>query len=325
MPFFQNDQPIIIRHYGGFANDTHFFVKARVLEDKRIEHLESDGVLRTLHNFYKRMGSDEKIGVEVEASWAKGEELLTSDREGYVNLNRTHSLGKRPELNEWVDVNLTLRELDNDFAITNKILRPGTSAEFALISDMDDTVIHTGVASRLKWKLLVNSTFKHPFNRRPLKGVRDFYQALHQGKSGEPINPVFYVSNSPWNLHSYLTTFLNHHNFPKGPLILRDIGVNPMEHTAHGGKYGRIKQIINAFPDLKFVLSGDSAEVDTDIYLQLAREHPEQIRCIFIRTVNHKGRMKRVKELIEANRDIHVKLIRDSSEGLAFAKKMNLI
>ncbi len=156
-------------------------------------------------------------------------------------------------------------------------------------------------------------------------GVRDFYQALHEGKSGKPTNPVFYVSNSPWNLHSYLDLFLDYHYFPKGPLILRDIGVKPMEHTAFGGKYGRVKEIIEAFPKMKFVLSGDSAESDADIYLQLAREYPDQIHSIFIRTVRHKKRMKRVKALIEANQDINIQLIRVSSEGLAFAKKLDLL
>lgn len=323
--FSKKSNPIVIRPYGGYANDARFFAKARVLEDKGIEHLETDGMLRTLRNFYKRMGSDEKKGMQVEVSWNGGHQELVSDREGYINLNAAHGLGSLPSSNDWLDLEFKLSDEQADQPFSTKILQPGKSAEFALISDIDDTIIHTGVASRLKWRLLVNSLVKNPFIRRPLLGVRDFYQALHEGKSGKPTNPVFYVSNSPWNLFGYLNTFLNYHAFPKGPLILRDIGVKPMEHTEHGGKYGRVREIIDAFPDMKFVLSGDSAEADTDIYLQLAREYPDQIHSIFIRTVKHKKRMRRVKALIEANQDVNVRLISHSSEGLAFAKELDLL
>jgi phosphatidate phosphatase APP1 len=324
-PFSHKVNPVVIRPYGGFSNDSHFFAKARILEDKGIEHLETDGILRTLRNFYKRMGSDEKQGIQVDAQWSCGVCELISDREGYINLNTSHDLGPCPTTNSWIDLQFKLNHEKFDHSISSKILRPGTSAEFALISDIDDTIIHTGVASRFKWRLLVNSIVRNPFVRRPFLGVRDFYQALQEGKSGKPTNPVFYVSNSPWNLFGYLNTFLDYHNFPKGPLILRDIGIKPMEHAAFGGKYGRVKEIIDAFPNMNFVLSGDSAEVDTDIYLQLAREYPNQIHSIFIRSVKNKKRMKRVKELIEDNQNVNIRLIYDSSEGLAFAKELDLL
>jgi len=323
--FTSKENPVVVRPYGGFANDAHLFAKARVLEDKGIEHLETDGRIRTLRNFYKRMGSEEKQNIRVDARWSHGSAELRSDREGYINMKALHGLGAPTQENSWVDLEFKLNHETFDHSTSTKILRPGAGAEFGLISDIDDTIIHTGVASRLKWQLLVNSIIKNPFIRRPLLGVRDFYQALHEGKSGKPTNPVFYVSNSPWNLYGYLNLFLEHNQFPKGPLILRDIGVKPIEHSAFGGKYGRVKEIIEAFPKMKFVLSGDSAESDADIYLQLAREYPDQIHSIFIRTVKHRQRMKRVKALIEANQDINVQLIRESSEGLAFAKKLDLL
>jgi phosphatidate phosphatase APP1 len=325
LPISQKVNPVIIRPYGGFANDSHFFAKARILEDKDIEPLETDGAMRTLRKFYKRMGSDEKRGIEVEARWSRGATEVISDREGYINLNVPHDLGASSQFNQWIDLQFKFNHEKFDHSISTKILRPGTSAEFALISDVDDTIIHTGVASRFKWRLLVNSIVRNPFVRRPFLGVLEFYQALQEGKSGKPTNPVFYVSNSPWNLFGYLNTFLDYHNFPKGPLILRDIGIKPMEHSAFGGKYGRVKEIIDAFPNMNFVLSGDSAEVDTDIYIKLAREYPNQIHSIFIRSVKNKKRMKRVKELIEANQDVNVRLIHDSSEGLAFAKELDLL
>ena len=58
--------------------------------------------------------------------------------------------------------------------------------------------------------------------RLPFEGVAGFYQALQRGRDGEAYNPVFYVSNSPWNLYDLLEDFLDVHGIPRGPLLLRD-------------------------------------------------------------------------------------------------------
>ena len=46
-----------------------------------------------------------------------------------------------------------------------------------------------------------------------------------------------------------------------------------------------IEPLLKMFPQRTFVLVGDSGERDPEIYAALAREHPQQIRHIFIRDV----------------------------------------
>ena len=102
-----------------------------------------------------------------------------------------------------------------------ELLIPCDKADYGVISDIDDTIIHTGVVSTLKWKVLLNSIFKSAASRIPLEGAAEFYHKLHRGRSGNNANPIFYVSHSPWNLYRYLEFFLNQNAFPKGPILLR--------------------------------------------------------------------------------------------------------
>jgi phosphatidate phosphatase APP1 len=46
-----------------------------------------------------------------------------------------------------------------------------------------------------------------------------------------------------------------------------------------------IESMLNAFPDRRFVLIGDSGELDPEIYAVVARKYPRQIVRIWIRDV----------------------------------------
>jgi phosphatidate phosphatase APP1 len=111
--------------------------------------------------------------------------------------------------------------------------------------------------------------------------VPDGAAALYRDLAA-PVNPVFYVSSSPWNLHAFLTAFLAHHDFPRGPRLLRDL-----LGTAAGReqKHGRIREILDLHPDLPFVLIGDSGEKDPEIYADIVRSHPGRILAVCIREV----------------------------------------
>ena len=103
------------------------------------------------------------------------------------------------------------------------MLTPCADSDYGVISDIDDTILHTGVVSSLKWRVLVNTIFKRARSRDALEGTANFYHKLHRGHSGKKSIPIFYVSHSPWNLYRYLELFLKTDNFPKGPILLRSI------------------------------------------------------------------------------------------------------
>ena len=179
------------------------------------------------------------------------------------------------------------------------MLIPSKKASFGVISDIDDTILHTGLVSVLKWRVLVNTLLTSAGKRIPLEGAPEFYHLLHQGKTGNEANPVFYVSHSPWNLYRYLEFFLKKNNFPKGPIILRNFP-RPFSKKDKEGKPQKQKEILNllnAYPDLNFILIGDGGENDPVIYLEIAETFPNRISAIYLRRVNHKNRMTNVYKL----------------------------
>ena len=74
------------------------------------------------------------------------------------------------------------------------VLVPSHAAAFGVISDVDDTILETGVQ---RVGRMIRQTFTgSALTRTPFPGAAELYRDLADG-----INPVFYVSSSPWNLH----------------------------------------------------------------------------------------------------------------------------
>ncbi|UOB17589.1 App1 family protein [Abyssalbus ytuae] len=320
--------PVIVTPYGGYANEKSIHAQARVLEDEGIKHTEEDSVFKNLYNSYKRFESDEKEGATVKVSWGNKKTILTSDDEGYIYLDQTHHLDVKHQETLWIPVTYELIEGNTViYKITSPVMKPSPLADFGVISDLDDTVIETGVSSTFKWQLIVNSFMKHSHKRLPLEGVQEFYNLLHKGITGYNDNPFFYLSNSPWNIHDYLSAFLKKFNFPKGVLLLRDIGFNKIKskHFTERNKYLKISHILTTYPNMKFILIGDAADLDPDIYIKIAQSFPQQVLSIYIRTVNNTKRTERAKKVIEENTHVKVILTEGSKKAIDHARTNGFI
>ena len=164
---------------------------------------------------------------------------------------------------------------------------PPPEAQLAVISDIDDTVVRTEATRVLRMARLV--FFGNARTRLPFPGAATLYQALHWGRAGRPLNPVFYVSSSPWNLYDLLVDFLHLRGFPAGPLHLRDWGIRPKEGSLrdhHRHKLATIRRLLDAYPRLPFLLIGDSGQSDPEIYAEVVRQAPGRIPAVYIRDVS---------------------------------------
>lgn len=318
-------KPIIIHAYGGYANAEYMWVKARVLKDGKIAFTRKDSLFRNLINTYKRFESDEISYAPVNISWEKGELEVQSDKEGYIQLEHQHACDLIFEKTQWLKLILALPEQHAREGC--EIMVPGQQSDFGVISDIDDTVLFTGVSSRMKWQLIINSIARNVYQRRTIEGADSWYKMLHLGPSGHNTNPFFYISNSPWNIHNYLRFFLQENGFPKGPILLRDIGFSTFasKKMEEGNKYKQICRILEAFPQLKFILVGDAAEEDADIYVHIARRYPGSINSIYIRSVDHKKRMERAERFIAAVKDVEILLVHSAEEAIADSRKKGFI
>jgi phosphatidate phosphatase APP1 len=85
-----------------------------------------------------------------------------------------------------------------------------------------------------------------------------------------------------------LAEFLAIREIPEGPIMLRDWGLSEREllPTSHGShKIEAIRDILELYPTLPFVLIGDSGQEDPEIYREIVARYPSRILAIYIRNV----------------------------------------
>lgn len=314
-------RPLQILPYRGYGTPERVLVKARVLEDNRAP---PPAVRRPLLSSaivsYKRFATEEIPGAHVQVRWGDQVHHGHTDEEGFLDLWVRPPRGVSPG---WHRVHLSLDEPGERATATAEVLVVGSDAELGVISDLDDTVIITGVRNLLRraWALFMSESA----DRLPFEGVRAYYRALHDGISGTAGNPIFYVSSSPWNLYPHLADFLERHDIPAGPILLRDWGLTRHGFApggGHGHKKEKIRQILDAFPDLPFLLIGDSGQQDAEHYAAIAEERPHQIHGIHIRdvTASHgrEAALRRLAERLRAH-DIDMVLVSDTAQAARHA------
>jgi phosphatidate phosphatase APP1 len=333
MGLFKKD-PLQIITFRSYGTQNHLYVKGRALEDENID-LSKKGFFNLLWNTYKRFDTDLIKNTKLILTLPDGRKITTeTDNQGYFLIDETiDNLLPVIAENGWLKYEISFAEkfpnriIQKDNKFMGEVMITSETAKFGVISDIDDTILHTGLTSQFKWQVAKNTVFKRAEKRIPLEGAADFYERLKNGKDGNDCNPIFYVSHSPWNLYLYLEFFLNKNNFPKGPILLRDF-VNPFAKKYKPEKPQKQKEIINilkTYPKLPFILIGDSGEHDPDIYIEIAEAHPERILAIYMRSVNHTQKMIRVKGLFEKYETVPVLLVEKSEAAIKHAKEQGFI
>lgn len=333
MGLFQKDKLQIIC-FRGYGTTNRLYLRGRALEDERID-LEKKGFFTLVLNTWKRFETDEIKYCRIQ--FKTGERIVLetqTDNNGYYLLNvSVERLSNYANVDGWLPIEVSFiaddfkGRVNNNNSFKGEMLIPCDATDYGIISDIDDTILHTGVVSSLKWRVLVNTIFKSASSRNALEGAADFYDKLHRGLSGENSNPVFYVSHSPWNLYRYLELFLKTNNFPKGPILLRSMASIRAKNRKSPvpQKYHEIVNILETYPRLSFILIGDSGEKDADIYMAIAKEYPKQIKAIYLRSVSDAKRMRRVKELFLGFVQIPFLLVGDTKEAIEHAKEHGFI
>jgi phosphatidate phosphatase APP1 len=170
---------------------------------------------------------------------------------------------------------------------TGQIRVPTESPTFGIISDLDDTVIQSRITSFLQAMRTV--MLGNARTRLPFPGVAAFYRALEQGGDGARLNPIFYVSSSPWNIHDIIADFMDIQRIPRGPINLRDwdIVLSALTSSRLGNfKEPVIRELLDLYPTLPFILIGDNSQKDPEIYRAILGRYPGRILAIYIRNVD---------------------------------------
>jgi phosphatidate phosphatase APP1 len=274
--------PYHIVGYRGYRGGDRVLVLGRVLQSEGLSVPDpSHSKVRNLVAMLKRLESDPLPFARVRAGLPGGDRELIADDEGFI---RHWAELDTPLQPGWGSIQLELVDPADGVPRAGQAvyLTPPASAAYGVISDMDDTVLQSHVTDFIRAARTV--LLENARTRLPFPGVAAFYRALEAGRGGAG-NPIFYVSSSPWNLYDVIAGFLEAQQIPIGPLLLRDWDLGPSLLRTAAYKTGVIREILATYPSLPFILVGDSAQEDPQIYADIVATHPGRILAVYIRSV----------------------------------------
>jgi phosphatidate phosphatase APP1 len=321
------EDPVRVLPYRGYGTAEKLLVKGRVLKDEGIKLKEqAPSTLDNIWNMYKRFATDEVENARLHIHFGTTHTEVTSDTEGFFQVEVCPPADHQ-DWDLWCPVDVSLVEpspAKKSVLEKAEVLIVPDQASFGVISDIDDTIVHTAATDLLKMIRIVYLGSAE--SRQPFDGVAEFYSRLHQGHDNQSCNPIFYVSSSAWNMYDVFARFMELNDIPKGPIFLKDYEFSleslvSFNHESH--KLEQIQPIFDRFPDLSFLLIGDSGQRDPEIYSSLVEQYPNRVLGILIRdTVPHnQARHQELQAIANhvqaAGSQFHI--FQETSEAMQFA------
>jgi phosphatidate phosphatase APP1 len=294
---FQDGRPALLVPYRGFGTPAQVTLRGRALRDPGLPPPEAGaGAWANLLAAFERLESDELNDVAVRGQLGDLVLETRSDDEGYFELSFAPATPLAPG---WHAVHLAADAAGAAPALGAVLVPP--SGALGVISDIDDTIVETGATSPLKLARLL--LLENARTRTVFPGVAAFYRALHAGPDGQAGTPIFYLSGSPWNLYDLLTDLFTFQGIPDGPLLLRGLQREVILPALRGRsslrehKCRQIERVLATYPERRFVLVGDSGQLDPEIYQQVLADFPGRVAAIYIRDVADDRRDTQVRAL----------------------------
>ena len=325
----QAEDGLVLRTNRGYGSRAEVFLIGRVFrQSRRDTPARAESLADQLRDVRRRIMRRAVPGVLVLAEFYGARERVTTDEDGYFRIH-LQPRDVPPSDTVWHRMDLRLED-HPAVGAQGPIFIPPDHCRYVVISDIDDTIMETGVANKLKmlWRLFVEDAE----SRVPFPGVAALYRALHAGASGDQANPMLYVSRAPWGIYDVLDEFFARHGIPAGPvLFLREWGVSwssPFPRRAEEHKRDLINNMLALYRDLPAVLIGDSGQHDPEIYRRVVDEHPGRVLAVYIRNVSRQAnRTGEIEELAKAvvAAGSSLVLAADSSAIADHAAKLGLI
>ena len=150
----------------------------------------------------------------------------------------------------------------------------------SVISDFDDTVKITHATDRTK--MLDHSLYQ---DYKAVPAMSQLYTSWAQNGA-----TIHFASSSPWQLYEPIDKFLTANGFPARSLSLKyfrfkDTTLLNLFRKGTETKPAQIQPILQAFPNRRFVLVGDSGQEDPEVYAAMMKKFPSQVVRIYIRNV----------------------------------------
>ena len=215
---------VVVHAYRGYGTPREVYMMGRVFRQPTFGAGLPEGTLRRqLVDAARRFARFGLHDTTILARLGAAETTVRTDLDGYFHV--LLQLPEHPDRGRlWHDVELVATWKERQVRETGHVYIPPPQARFVVISDIDDTVMLTGVANKAKmmWRLFVQSAE----SRVAFPGVAALYRALHSGVGGNERNPMLFVSRGPWSIYEVLERFFRLHRIPVGPILfLREWGL----------------------------------------------------------------------------------------------------
>jgi len=267
--------------YNAYGNTHYIIIQGRMEKEKSYKKVNRDD--SWFKNLFRRLR-------EIEANEIKGKNIFATinqesfqtkgDSEGYFEFDIKT---KKAIKSGYKSIELQIQNNPDIKRVKATII--GAKPLIGIISDFDDTLIISNVTNKIK--LGINTMFKNYQQRKIVPGmVERFNKILAQNPKNSP-NALFVLSGSPQQLFKPINSFLNYYNFPKRVLILKKAhGDNKDPLTDQFAyKTQKIKRLIKLYPNIKWVMFGDSGEKDLEVYRFIKSKYPNKIKEYYIRNI----------------------------------------
>ncbi len=316
---------VVLQPYRGYGSPTRIFVIGRAFW-QRTDQSEDVSEFRAIA---RRIRRRPVRGARIAARFYGAQIEVETDRDGYFRVEMSPG-SMVPGAVRWHSVELSMLQPERVDAVA-EVYIPPAAARVVVVSDIDDTVMHTGVANKIKmlWHLFVEDADR----RTVFPGVSHLYRALHAGASGAEGNVLLYVSRAPWGIYEILDEFFHANDIPVGPILfLREWGISwkhPLPRRAVDHKRVLIEAMMALYDEMPFVLIGDSGQHDPEIYRHLVEQTGGRVRAVYIRDIAARGpeRAAEVAGIAAAMRASggHLVLAKDSLAMAEDAERLGLI
>lgn len=317
--------------FTGFGNKSMIYVSGLVVAENGISK-PSEGASKwsNIKSMIRRYTGNEIENVQVRVAYRSASRVVTTDKYGIYRCSFGHK-GSYGDIWQKVVVTLEGSLKFGDVRAEGDIMIADNNPQFSIISDVDDTILISYATQKLmKLRLML---LNNAHTRMPFEGVSAFYSALQAGAWGNGYNPIFYVSNSEWNLYDLLYEFIQFNRIPRGPLLLREMAIRvlrpwKMREVNRNHKIEVIVKLFNMYPDQNFILIGDSGQKDPEIYTEIARLFPGRVPAVYIRDIGIVGNLPRIRILTELIRDEYsteMVLVRDTEAAARHAIEKGFI
>jgi phosphatidate phosphatase APP1 len=266
-----------------------------VIEDKGLAEADKKhSIWKNLVSMIKRYISNDIPDTELEFEFGDARLSSVSDEDGFYNIILEPGDKDFQEIRKTQRFDIRIGESmvpgHPRSQTKGELITITSDAQYAVVSDVDDTMLISHATQMLRKVRLM--LLKNARTRKPFLGSSAFYRALNHGNAAEPINPIFYVSNSEWNLYDLLDDFCAFNEFPKGVFMLKEVINNPINLFKSGSaktlhKYEALDFLFNTITNLPFILIGDSGQHDPELYLNFAKKYPERIHAVYIRSIKN--------------------------------------